>query len=214
MRTEQRGRWARVLLTATLATGMTGCGDSAGDTDTDGLAEETTDSETTAGETTAGETSDSDAEILELYDCVEPNLAASPLMGPGYNPEMGLLDPVADSYVAHTTQIYVREDDPSAAEFDEHVNTIVEELMQSEGLIAYSLGGDPTCGFARTLGVWRDEESMLAFAFSDAHVAAMVVASSLALTDRVTHWDITADDLPDLWTQALEQIEGIQPNVH
>ncbi len=159
------------------------------------------------------EAADEGEGIEALYDCVDPDLMASPLAGPGYDPQLGLIGEDAGTYLAHTTQVMIAEDDEALADFDGYIDAIVAQLMETDGLIAYSLATEPSCGFARTVGVWRDEQAMVAFALSGAHAEAMGQSSRLALTGRVTHWEVASDDLPELWAQALEQIEGVEPTI-
>lgn len=149
------------------------------------------------------------ADLDALYDCVDPGLVeARPLSGPGFDPETGLVDP-QDTYLVSTTQILPLPE--RNEEFLALVAGIGDQLETQPGLVAYALAIEPTCGFARTLSVWRDETSMLAFVGSGAHADAMTQTFDIGVTGRVTHFVATADQMPISWELAIASIATVEP---
>jgi quinol monooxygenase YgiN len=145
-----------------------------------------------------------------LYDCVDPMITeARPLVGPGYDPAMGgLVDP-QETYIVSATQILVRPE--KQQEFFEVASQVSAELDQSEGMVAYALAIEPTCGFSRTISVYRSQESMIGFVASEAHSMAMQRSNELGITGKVTHWEMSADEFPPTWETAREHLAEIDP---
>lgn len=178
---------------------------SAEDTST-GVADETTSSDVT----TAADTSSTGVDIDALYDCVEPAIQeAKPLSGPGYDPATGLVEPEQAEYIVSATMILVKPEEQE--DFFAVVGQVTAQLDASDGMIGYALAVEPTCGFARTISVWRDAEAMIAFAGSDAHAMAMARTTELAVTGKITHWTLAADAFPPTWTTASEQLAQTDP---
>jgi len=170
--------------------------------------------ETGAPETGAGSGADTETGSgVSPYDCVDPDFGASPLAGPGYNPEQGLLGDPQESYVAHSTQLLVPEDRREVfGVLVEPVVAQLDKLTLEDGLVAYSLGGDPKCGFSRTLGIWRDTESMYKFVFSGAHSEVMSETLDVSVTGKVTHWDIAPEELAGVWDEAKVRLDAVEPS--
>ena len=187
----------------------TSAGEDATSMGSDGGTDASTEDTTTAAVDDTGAPLDIDA----MYACEESQLLiGAPFAGPGYDPALGLTAPPQSSYVAHTTQVMVR---PGAeGDFDAAVGQVLAQLAETEGLVGYSLALEPTCGFARTLGVWESEQAMYAFVGTGAHAAAMSQTAVLSRTGRTTHWEITAEEIPLAWDLALAQIDGVEPFVY
>jgi len=133
-----------------------------------------------------------------------------PLVSPAFDPAQGgLLIPGGDSYVVHTTQLV---NDPTQMElFLQLMGGISEQLAQTEGLIAVSLGGSEACGYSRTLAIWADEASMYKFVGSGAHAEAMGQTLVVSSSGRVTHWTATADEVNALtWDVAKSRIAEVE----
>ncbi|MFO0632702.1 MAG: antibiotic biosynthesis monooxygenase [Nannocystaceae bacterium] len=169
-------------------------------------------SESGASDGSSGASSGADATTADLdalYDCVDPGLVeARPLSGPGFDPATGLVD-AQDSYVVSTTQIL-----PIPEHNDRFlalVAAVGDQLESQPGLVAYALAVEPTCGFARTMSVWRDETSMLAFVGSGAHADAMTQTFEVGVTGRVTHFVATAEQMPISWELAIASIAEVEP---
>lgn len=169
-------------------------------------------SESGASDGSSGASSGADATTADLdalYDCVDPGLVeARPLSGPGFDPATGLVD-AQDSYVVSTTQIL-----PIPEHNDRFLALVADvgdQLESQPGLVAYALAVEPTCGFARTMSVWRDETSMLAFVGSGAHADAMTQTFEVGVTGRVTHFVATAEQMPISWELAIASIAEVEP---
>src|SRR5262245_12190265 len=85
----------------------TNAGDDANPESSDGSAEDSGVTAADSGDDGADESSSGGIDVDALYDCVDPMIiTARPFAGPGYDPEMGLIEP-QDTYVISSTQIYV-----------------------------------------------------------------------------------------------------------
>lgn len=115
-----------------------------------------------------------------------------PLTGPGLDDSGFLGEPLA-SYVVHTTQIVYHPD--KETDFFQQSGAVMAELASAPGLVAYGVALDPTCGDARTLGVWESEEAMYVFAGSGEHVRAMARTHELSAAGRVLNWTATAEEV-------------------
>jgi quinol monooxygenase YgiN len=184
--------------------------DDAADDEAADDAAETTDDGAGTTDDGAGDESSTGVDIDALYDCVDPMpIEARPLVGPGYDPEMGgLIDP-QETYIVSSTMIYVRPE--KQADFFEEVGKVTAELDQSEGMVAYSLALDTECGFSRTLSIYRSQEEMTAFAGSAPHAHAVVRANELGVTGKVTHWELSGAEFPPTWDMAKEKLAEIDP---
>lgn len=151
------------------------------------------------------------ADIDALWDCVDPMVAEfRPLVGPGYDAAMGgLLEPISESYIVATTKVIV--DEPSQDAFLELSGEVTATLEASPGLVAYTLGREPTCGFWRTLSVVRTQEDMMAFVYSDAHSQAIARSGELTVTGKTDAWVLPAADFPPTWAMADERLLAIEP---
>lgn len=144
-----------------------------------------------------------------LYACQDPGLfEARPLSGPGYDPSTGLIDPQAEYLVSSTQILPIPE---QQQRFLDLVADVGVQLENQPGFVAYGLAIEPTCGFARTISVWRDETSMLAFVGSGAHATAMAATAEVGVTGRVTSFTVAAADLPISWETAIERIAEVAP---
>jgi hypothetical protein len=145
-----------------------------------------------------------------LWDCVEPMVAeVRPLAGPGYDPAMGLVEPVQDTYVVATTKVWVPQE--AQEEFLQLSGTVTQELDATPGMVAYALGVESTCGFFRTLSVYRSEAEMVSFVVSDAHALAMSRYGDLVVTGKTSSWQLAADAFPPTWAMADERLAAEPP---
>ena len=134
-----------------------------------------------------------------------PPGATPPWMGPGADASGALVaTPPASGWIVAGT--YLRIDPAGRAELDGHLGALIPALMASPGLVALSLTMSAECGTARTLSVWQDEASMMAFVMSAEHVAAMASVSNISRGGTVTeHW--VAHDVADAqWPSAFTRI--------
>ena len=203
---------AIILLALSLA-----CGDN-GSADTD--TEAGTTAGTTAGGSTGGPTeptsstgdSSTGLDPSQLYGCKEEAFGAAPLAGPGWDAEKGgIQGTLQDSYVLHTTQIYVRPEQGQA--FGALAQAVGEEAAKTEGLIAFSVGSDNGCGVARTMGIWANEEALYKLVMSEAHAKAMAATLDVSYTGRTTHWTVTAAEANAYsWDIARAKVEDVEPS--
>lgn len=134
-----------------------------------------------------------------------------PLTGPGLDENGFVGEPLA-SYVVHTTQIVYHPE--KEADFLQQSGAVMAQLASTEGIVAYGVALDPTCGDARTLGVWESEEAMYAFAGSGEHVRAMARTHELSAAGRVLHWTASPDEVRALDWDAVKarlRAEPISP---
>jgi hypothetical protein len=133
----------------------------------------------------------------------ESDLAEGAWSGPGVLADGGLAD--ASDVVLSTTFLAL---DPSAnaqALFGSLFADVRTDLQTRDGLIAWKTATSTRCVTARTLGVWRDEASMFAFATGKAHAAAAAKIGTLSRgNSAVTHWHDQASNA-DL-THALTRL--------
>ena len=147
-------------------------------------------------------------------DVVQPDLSSqdatgAPIppawMGPGVDSSTGLPS-VPEGAIITTTYLQLRVDEAGQRRFGELVGPVIGQLMATPGMIAVSLTNSRECGVARTLTVWQDEESMLAFVASDAHTAAMVGTAEVSRGGSITtHWIASGPDDAS-WARAAERL--------
>ncbi len=89
---------------------------------------------------------ETDTGLDPLFSCVDQDFVVNrPLEGELFKrAEGGLVNPSQESYVLHTTQIFVPPESEGA--FFSAMGPIVQQLQATPGLIAYSLSGDAGCG--------------------------------------------------------------------
>jgi hypothetical protein len=125
--------------------------------------------------------------------------------GPGVDPKTKALpEPEAGGYVVATTRLNLLPEGQKL--FSKHVGAILGELQKQPGFVAYQTGFSEKCGVARTLTVWKDEESLYAFVTGPAHKAAIDDTSKMSRgLSNTTHFAATrAADAT--WTAAAQAI--------
>lgn len=129
---------------------------------------------------------------------------SEPLEGPGYTEAGGFLID-ADTLVVAVTYADIASGQRGA--FDDHVDAITAQADASPGFVARSLRGKVPGREVWTLTVWEDEDSLLGFATSGAHLEAM--SAYVELTDAAYSqtWTIDADEMPVDWDDALARLE-------
>ena len=155
-----------------------------------------------SGEGTVPQTSEITG--ADVFTCVDDDLSAGqPFSGPGYKPsEGGLQAPLQEAYLASTTAIAIKPDEASGKRFFELTVPIIGQLTQMEGVVGWEVALSDKCGYGRTITVWRNEEAMMGFVMSDAHVAAMSESASVSTAAVVTSWEIPAAEIPLSWDVA------------
>jgi len=142
-----------------------------------------------------------------LIACEEIDLAVSPFAGPGFDPDTGeLLAPLQPPYIVATTIGWPKPEPQYFEELGMHSEAVVGEIFANEGLIGASFGGSEACGNARTLSIWADEEALMDFVFSGAHLAAMPIVATSMLSWETTHWTETESPEIPTWDTATQKL--------
>lgn len=177
-------------------------GDDSGETTGAATTETTGEPGPTTGEaTTGGESTGEPA-------CVEDDLVTVDFRGPGYDADMGgLLPPLQDTYLVSTTVLVLRPD--KLNDFLTVVTKMFAVLEANPGFVGYSLASSEKCGTQRTMTVWRDEDSMVAFVVTPEHQAGVGMALELSTTGTVTAWDATQAEIPVAWADAIARVDAL-----
>ncbi len=113
-----------------------------------------------------------------------------PMSGAGVDPATGALGPLPAGAVASSTYLALAPGDTVNKRFSELMGPIMKEIATQPGLIGWQLAASSSCGSARTLTVWKDEASMLAFVMGPAHSTAMASAHEVSRGGSVvTSWE-------------------------
>ena len=115
------------------------------------------------------------------------------LAGPGVDPATGELTPRTEGFVVSSTYLRIRP--TGQMRFGQLIEPVVGSMMTSPGLLAFALGSSEECGTARTMTVWEDEASMMAFVVGPAHAAAVSAIAEVSRGDSlVLHWNASTPD--------------------
>ncbi len=127
--------------------------------------------------------------------------------GPGYSPSAGLTAEPADGehFVLAATHLELADGaDDLFAERADGVQAVLD--ADPPGLVGYAVRKN---FFTRdgyyTMSVWESEEAMYGFVATDAHVAAMSDVDRIG-GGRVTHWNVTASELPPQWDPTIARL--------
>ena len=152
---------------------------------------------------------ENNTEVESFARCAEEDLALSPFAGPGYDPDLGLIGPARDTYVASSTWAVLGTG--ARPQFDQYAQPIVDVLPTQPGLVGFSWGLSAKCNRGRTLTVWESEQALMDFVVGDAHGAAMLHAGEIMIGAAVTHWEVQEVDVPLLWEAAHAKLAEIEP---
>lgn len=102
-------------------------------------------------------------------------------VGPAADPQTGALalDP-ATPYFVSATYLPLLPSEAASTEFTSLQPALAEALATNPGVLALQLTFSPTCNAARTFTVWRDEDAMVEFVVSEAHLRAMAAFPRLS----------------------------------
>jgi len=203
--------WLQTLHAVTLLSLSTGLGACADD-DTSAAISMSTDDNSNGSEST-GTSADSDATGNEStgaqVPCVEDDfVVAGPFAGAQWDSEMGVTGEQQESYIAHSTFLEILPGEDASAAFLQHFGASAAQLAVTPGVIGVQFGTSSECNTARTIGLWRSREDMLAYVFSGAHLEAMVAITEFAAAEETTSWTISADELPLEFDEAIEQLDA------
>ncbi|TNE52473.1 MAG: hypothetical protein EP343_00400 [Deltaproteobacteria bacterium] len=150
-----------------------------------------------------------------LTECADNTTSPSPFFGPWT--AQGALKTTAPEgeYFQVSTHMKVRmQSEKAVEEFQRIMDMIQKALPQQKGLLASSFYFSQSCGYARTLTIWQDYESMVRFVNSSAHAEAMANASVIASHFRTTHWKGNPQQWPVTWDKAVKALLPVEINVY
>jgi heme-degrading monooxygenase HmoA len=134
---------------------------------------------------------------------LESDIQTGPLAGPGVDPATGTLLPLPATAILSSTYIAIGSGDKTKR-FGEVMGPISEALAKQPGLLAIRTGRSDSCNTARTLTVWKDEESMLAYVVGPAHSAAMMDVGNISRGGSIaSHWPAPTNIEEITWEGAL-----------
>ena len=94
---------------------------------------------------------------------------------------------------------------PSVAKYSYKVE---KQLIETQGLIGYSMGSKPWTKQFWTISVWEDETALVAFAFSGAHKDTMPSLHRDMGTTKFVRWKVLGTNVPVSWEVALEKADS------
>jgi len=94
---------------------------------------------------------------------------------------------------------------PSVAKYSYKVE---KQLIETQGLIGYSMGSKPWTKQFWTLSVWEDEAALVAFALSGAHKDTMPSLHKDMGATKFIRWKVLGTDVPVTWEVALEKADS------
>lgn len=145
--------------------------------------------------------------------CVESDLAAAPLAGPGFTDGI-YSGPTDQPLIASSTVLYLDDTPEARARLEALMGDMMPALMTHDGLLGLAFAGSERCGANRTLALWRDEAAMMAFVTSSGHAAAMAAAGEFAEPgSRTVHWTLDPATEALTWEAGLARTEAAEPFV-
>lgn len=135
--------------------------------------------------------------------------AGSPLSGPGYNTDEGVLIDSEGPYLMVATHTRIAEGE--RARFGEHVDAIKLQQDEHPGFMARALRAEAPGRERWTLTMWEDEESVMEFTFSGAHLDAMLDSNSTIDGVYSAGWWVESDELPVRWSDVLDELDAEAP---
>jgi len=94
---------------------------------------------------------------------------------------------------------------PSVAK---HSYKVEKQLIETQGLIGYSMGSKPWTKQFWTLSVWEDEAALVAFTLSGAHKDTMPRLHKDMGATKFIRWKLLGTDVPVTWEVALEKVDS------
>jgi len=130
------------------------------------------------------------------------------LAGPGVDAATGELSPFPSTAVVSSTYLALKGDPAAQKRFGELMGPLSKALQGQAGLLAVQLARSKSCDTARTLAVWKDEESPLGFVMSAPHAAAMASVGDVSRGESVvTSWE-TSDVEEATWASAAKRLSA------
>ena len=94
---------------------------------------------------------------------------------------------------------------PSVAK---HSYKVEKQLIETQGLIGYSMGSKLWTKQFWTVSVWEDEAALMAFALSGAHKDIMARLYTDMGATKFARWKVLGADVPLTWEVALEKADS------
>lgn len=123
---------------------------------------------------------------------------SQPFAGPGWDPDAGLTMDLDAPVVLSATYAHIMRGERDT--FDDHVDRIVDVLEAApEGLIGHGLRGEIMGDEVWTISAWTDEDALMGFVTSEAHMAAMGDAQVVLEEAAFARWQVAPEDLAIDW---------------
>ncbi len=149
------------------------------------------------------------ARVLPLV-LLSAGAAGSPLKGPGYDPDEGVLTDAEGPFLMIATHTRIAKGERSR--FNDHVDAITRQQDRHEGFMARALRREALGRERWTMTMWEDEASAFDFTFSGAHLAAMQDADASIDGVYSASWWVEEDELPVVWPEVLDELDAVAPD--
>jgi hypothetical protein len=148
------------------------------------------------------------AAVLSVACSKEPEI--QPFAGPGWDDELGLLEP-QDEYLVGITHLRVINLPGPGKRFGEHAEAVANFLYDNEpeGWVGASFRNVGQLEWW-TLTVWESEEAQLEFVVGEVHAAAMADLTEVAKWAESRSLWVTAEEIPPAWDVALDWLADEQ----
>lgn len=177
--------------------------------DTTGEATSTGDAATSSTSTSSASTGGTTDPAACLRGSIEADFTTfGKLAGPGVDAATGKLSPLPSTAVVSSTYLALKGDPAAQKRFGELMGPLSKALQSQAGLLAVQLASSKSCGSARTLAVWKDEESLLGFVMSAPHAEAVASVGNVSRGESVvTSWE-TSDVEEATWESAAKRLSA------
>lgn len=150
-----------------------------------------------------------------LTSCTEDDVANPTFFGPLAGEDGQLKTKPEGSFFVVSTHMKLWQDSNEAMGIFQQVMAGIQQAFpKSEGLLAASLIYSQKCGYARTVSIWKDYESMSKFVVAEAHAKAMASAPKIASHFRTTHWEEQTNNWPVTWDTAKKKLLDVEVRVY
>jgi hypothetical protein len=172
--------------------------------DTTGVAE------TSEGDSAVdGSSSGGPVDVGELAACPEDDIMILPWAGPAFDQATGeLVAPLPLPHIVATTAGWPKADGWELLNMQS--NVVIGDVFAREGLLGATFGISMACGSARTITLWQDEASMMAFVVGEAHSTAIATALPSTRAWETTTWSEATDDQPPTWDRVRDELDAVR----
>lgn len=146
----------------------------------------------------------------ELTSCTEDDLPPMAFVGPLAGKDGALVKSHKGDFIAVTTHMKVRmQSQEGMGAFQQVMKALQQAMPKAQGLLASSFSFSQKCGYARTLTIWKDYDSMMTFVVAKEHADAMIKAPKIASHFRTMHWSGGQKEWPVNWDDAKRRLTQI-----